>query len=83
MSPLISLMKDQVDALVECGVAADCLNSSQTEAEQDDVVARLTEYVEAGARTVILAPACPGDYVPENQRLLAERVLPAFTGTTT
>ncbi len=41
VSPLISLMKDQVDALVECGVAADCLNSGQTGAEQDDVVARL------------------------------------------
>ena len=41
VSPLISLMKDQVDALIECGVAADCLNSSQTEADQDDVVARL------------------------------------------
>jgi len=41
VSPLISLMKDQVDALVECGVAADCLNSGQTESEQDDVVARL------------------------------------------
>ena len=41
VSPLISLMKDQVDALVDCGVAADCLNSSQTNAEQDDVVARL------------------------------------------
>jgi len=40
-SPLISLMKDQVDALVECGIAADCLNSSQTEAEQDDVIGRL------------------------------------------
>jgi len=41
VSPLISLMKDQVDALVDCGVAADGLNSSQTPAEQDDVVARL------------------------------------------
>ena len=41
VSPLISLMKDQVDALVACGVAADCLNSSQTAAEQDDVVARV------------------------------------------
>ena len=41
VSPLISLMKDQVDALVECGIAADCLNSSQTESERDDVIARL------------------------------------------
>jgi len=41
VSPLISLMKDQVDALVECGVAADYLNSGQTGEEQDDVVARL------------------------------------------
>ena len=41
VSPLISLMKDQVDALVDCGVAADCLHSGQTEAERDDVVGRL------------------------------------------
>jgi len=41
VSPLISLMKDQVDALVDCGVAADCLNSGQTLPEQDDVVARV------------------------------------------
>ena len=41
VSPLISLMKDQVDALVACGVAADYLNSSQTAVEQDDVVARV------------------------------------------
>ena len=41
VSPLISLMKDQVDALVDCGVAADCLHSAQDVAVQDDVVARL------------------------------------------
>jgi ATP-dependent DNA helicase RecQ len=45
VSPLISLMKDQVDALVQNGVAADFLNSSQTPDEQDDVVGR----VRAGA----------------------------------
>lgn len=41
VSPLISLMKDQVDALVDSGVAADYLNSSQAASEQDDVVARV------------------------------------------
>ncbi|MCK5212640.1 MAG: RecQ family ATP-dependent DNA helicase, partial [Dehalococcoidia bacterium] len=38
VSPLISLMKDQVDALTECGVAAACINSSQKPDEQDDVI---------------------------------------------
>jgi ATP-dependent DNA helicase RecQ len=38
VSPLISLMKDQVDALTECGLAAACINSSQTLDEQDDVI---------------------------------------------
>lgn len=41
VSPLISLMKDQVDALTECGVPAACINSSLTPAERrrvaDDV----------------------------------------------
>ena len=35
VSPLISLMKDQVAALEEAGVAAACINSAQTPAEQD------------------------------------------------
>jgi ATP-dependent DNA helicase RecQ len=35
VSPLISLMKDQVAALGEAGVAAACINSAQTPAEQD------------------------------------------------
>ncbi len=38
VSPLISLMKDQVDALRECGVAAARLDSSQTPDEQSAVV---------------------------------------------
>ncbi len=46
----------------------------------DDCVARLREYIGAGARTVILSSACPADYMLENQRLLAEAVLPAFRG---
>ncbi len=44
----------------------------------DDCAARLREYVEAGAETVILNSACPADYVEENQRLMAEAVLPLF-----
>ncbi|MGC4006520.1 MAG: DNA helicase RecQ [Pirellulales bacterium] len=34
VSPLISLMKDQVDALVDNGVPAACVNSTQTPAER-------------------------------------------------
>lgn len=34
VSPLISLMKDQVDALTACGVPAACLNSSLSQAER-------------------------------------------------
>ena len=34
VSPLISLMKDQVDALVDCGVPAACVNSTLTAAEK-------------------------------------------------
>jgi len=41
VSPLISLMKDQVDALVDCGVSAGCLNSGQTAEERDVVVERV------------------------------------------
>lgn len=44
----------------------------------EECVKRLREYVDAGARTVILASVCPADYMQENQRLLAESVLPAF-----
>jgi ATP-dependent DNA helicase RecQ len=41
VSPLISLMKDQVDALTECGVSAMRLDSSLAPDEQDDVLARI------------------------------------------
>ena len=43
-----------------------------------DCVARLREYTDAGARTVILSSACPGSHIPENKRMLAEEVLPAL-----
>ena len=34
VSPLISLMKDQVDALTECGIPAACVNSSMSNSER-------------------------------------------------
>ncbi len=41
ISPLISLMKDQVDALEACGVAAACANSSQSVDEKRRVAERI------------------------------------------
>ena len=38
VSPLISLMKDQVDGLRECGVTAGFVNSSQSPAERHEVM---------------------------------------------
>ncbi len=38
ISPLISLMKDQVDSLTECGVAAARIDSSQTSDERHEVM---------------------------------------------
>ena len=43
VSPLISLMKDQVESLVQAGVAAAYLNSSLTPGQQRTVLARATE----------------------------------------
>ncbi len=37
VSPLISLMKDQVDALVDCGVRAACVNSTLTAGEKREI----------------------------------------------
>ena len=42
VSPLISLMKDQVDALQECGVPAARFDSTLTPAERRDVTTRVT-----------------------------------------
>ncbi len=41
VSPLISLMKDQVDALTECGVAAARIDSSLSPEERDSAMERL------------------------------------------
>jgi ATP-dependent DNA helicase RecQ len=43
VSPLISLMKDQVDSLRACGVEAWCLNSSQSPSERRDAERALVE----------------------------------------
>jgi probable F420-dependent oxidoreductase len=40
--------------------------------------ARVQEYLDAGARSVIFAQGCPAGYIDENVRLLAEEVMPAF-----
>ena len=41
VSPLISLMKDQVDALTECGISAACVNSSMSHSERLNVANRI------------------------------------------
>ena len=43
-----------------------------------DCRARLAEYVDAGARMVFFASACPDTHVAENQRLIVEEIMPAF-----
>ncbi|MDB5386961.1 MAG: ATP-dependent helicase RecQ, partial [Planctomycetaceae bacterium] len=53
VSPLISLMKDQVDALTECGVPAACVNSSLTTTEK----ARVAHQIRTGQlKLLYIAP---------------------------
>jgi ATP-dependent DNA helicase RecQ len=62
ISPLISLMKDQVDTLQACGVAAACVNSSQSADERR----RVAQQVRSGKlRLLYVSP----------ERLLGERML--------
>ncbi|KAA1260276.1 ATP-dependent DNA helicase RecQ [Rubripirellula obstinata] len=62
VSPLISLMKDQVDALQACGVAAEFANSTQTADEKR----RVAERIRAGEiKLLYMAP----------ERLLSPRTL--------
>lgn len=44
----------------------------------EDCVKRLNEYVAAGARTVVIANACPREDLDSNLKLIAEEILPAF-----
>jgi ATP-dependent DNA helicase RecQ len=70
ISPLISLMKDQVDGLRVDGVAAAYLNSSQTADERDAVVASLRED---RCRLLYVSPErIAGDGGPALRRLLQQ-----------
>jgi ATP-dependent DNA helicase RecQ len=43
ISPLISLMKDQIDSLLECGIAAGRLDSTMSHPERNEIYHRLRE----------------------------------------
>ena len=44
----------------------------------DDCIARIKEYIDAGATTIAFNSACPQHHVEENERLLATEVLNSF-----
>jgi len=68
VSPLISLMKDQVDALAECGVQAARLDSSLSPDEQSNVFSKINAK---RLKLLYLAP----------ERLLSERFLDLIRNT--
>lgn len=53
VSPLIALMKDQVDSLRALGIPASCLNSSQSRTEQEQT---LTETAQGRCKILFVAP---------------------------
>jgi ATP-dependent DNA helicase RecQ len=65
LSPLISLMKDQVDALLELGYAATAINSSLAPAERGD---RLRGLERGEYELVYLAPEALGSRMRERLR---------------
>ena len=69
VSPLIALMKDQVDALTECGIPAAFINSSLSVQQRQEVAAR----VRSGELKLLFA-------APE--RLVQERTLQFLQSTT-
>ena len=66
VSPLISLMKDQVDQLLANGVMAACLNSSQSREEQQQIYA---DCLQGRIRLLYVAP----------ERLMMESFLDALS----
>jgi ATP-dependent DNA helicase RecQ len=65
VSPLIALMKDQVDALRLNGVSADCINSARS---RDDNVQTWRRVVQGDVRLLYMAP----------ERLMTPRMLSAL-----
>lgn len=68
VSPLISLMKDQVDALQACGVSAAFLNSTQGAEEQRHIAQQIRD---GQLKLLYVAP----------ERLLTDRMLDFLRGT--
>lgn len=69
VSPLIALMKDQVDALKNNGVAAEFLNSSQSSVQQQKVMSELRQ---GNLRLCYVAP----------ERISAENAIKSLLGDT-
>ncbi|MGI9597287.1 MAG: LLM class flavin-dependent oxidoreductase [Acidimicrobiales bacterium] len=44
----------------------------------EDCVARVQQYIDAGAKTIMFSQGCPPDYVDENTTAIAEGVVAAF-----
>ncbi len=63
ISPLISLMKDQVDSLTEIGIAGTFINSTLT---QEEFASRVREIRENRYKIVYIAPERLNTYVFEN-----------------
>jgi ATP-dependent DNA helicase RecQ len=72
VSPLIALMKDQVDGLLECGVSAARLDSSLTAAEQNDALQKIR------CRALKLLYVAPERLVSDSFIELLKRTRPSF-----
>ncbi len=72
VSPLIALMKDQVDGLIECGVSAARLDSSLTAAEQNDALEKIR------CRALKLLYVSPERLVSDSFIEMLKRMKPSF-----
>lgn len=73
VSPLISLMKDQVDGLKEMGITADCLHSGLTDQTQREILAEIKHH-----RLKLLYLAPERLYLPRTFDLLRSISLACF-----